>query len=214
MVERRRRLAPEQRRGQLLDVGAAMFAEHPYEDVLMEDIAARAGVSRGLLYRYFPGKRELFAAIFKRDSDRLLAASRIDPGLPMAEQVKAGLDAHLDYFAAHKHNILTANRGALAGDPAIQAIISDELATLRNRLLDALGEEKRAREVASAALHGWLAFVRAVCVEWLQHSRPSRDEVRDLCLRALGGLFPAQTGLDRLTGPHPTAPEPSEPADP
>lgn len=196
MPEGRRRLSPDERRSQLIEIGASMFAGHPYEEVFMEDIAAQAGVSRGLMYRYFPSKRDLFAAIFQRDSDRLLAASPIDPALSMAEQVKAGLDAHLDYFAAHRHNILTVNRGALAGDPAVQAIVSNELATLRSRLLDALDQHGHARKVASAALHGWLAFVRAVCVEWLQGSELSRHEIRDLCFRALAGLFPTQLGLE------------------
>jgi AcrR family transcriptional regulator len=182
-------MTPRQRRDQLLDVGAVMFTECPYEDVLMEDIAAQAGVSRALVYRYFPGKRDLFAAIFQRDSERLLAASEIDAGLSLAEQVLAGLDAHLDYFVAHKHNILTANRGALAGDPTVQAIITSELATLRNRMLDAIGERGHARKVASVALHGWLAFVRAVCVDWLQNPELSRAEVRELCFRTLAGLF-------------------------
>ncbi|HEX5113889.1 MAG TPA: helix-turn-helix domain-containing protein [Pseudonocardiaceae bacterium] len=191
MAETGRRLPPDRRRDELLDVGADLFTEQPYENVLMADIAARAGVSRGLLYRYFPGKRDLFAAIFRRDGERLLAASPIDAGLPIDQQVLAGLDAHLDYFTAHRHNILTANRGALAGDPMVQAIISDELAELRNRLLDALGPHGHQREVASVALHGWLAFVRAVCVDWLQGSDLSRDEIRDLCFRTLAGLFPA-----------------------
>lgn len=191
MAETGRRLPPDRRRDELLDVGADLFTEQPYENVLMADIAARAGVSRGLLYRYFPGKRDLFAAIFRRDSERLLAASPIDAGLPIDRQVLAGLDAHLDYFTTHRHNILTANRGALAGDPMVQVIITNELAVLRNRLLDALAPHGHRREVAAVALHGWLAFVRAVCVEWLQGSDLSRDEIRDLCFRTLAGMFPA-----------------------
>jgi AcrR family transcriptional regulator len=158
-----RRLTPDQRRHELVDVGAEMFARQPYEDVLMEDVATRAGVSRALMYHYFPAKRDFFAAIFKRDSERLLAASEIDPGLPMGEQVLAGLNAHLDYFEAHKYNILTANRGALAGDPLVQAIISDELATLHNRILDATGlhghDFSWPRWRCTA---GWLSFVRSV----------------------------------------------------
>jgi AcrR family transcriptional regulator len=187
--EARRRLAPEARREELLDVGAEMFTDLAYEDVLMEEVAVRAGVSRGLMYHYFPSKREFFAAIFKRDSERLLAASDIDPALPLADQVLAGLDAHLDYFAAHKQNILTANRGALSGDPTVQAIISDQLATLRDRMLDRLGRDGSSRALALVALDGWLAFVRAVCVAWAEGTSLTRDAVRDLCFRTLTGIF-------------------------
>ena len=55
----RRRLEPQHRREQLLDTAAAMFAEKPYEDVYVEDIAARADVSRATLYHHFPSKRDL-----------------------------------------------------------------------------------------------------------------------------------------------------------
>lgn len=188
MEDVRRRLAPEERRDQLLDVGAELFVDLPYEQVLMEDVALRAGVSRALMYHYFPSKGAFFAAIFKRDSDRLLAASAFDAGLPLADQVLAGLDAHLDYFAAHKKNILTANRGALSGDPAVQTIISDQLTTLRERMLENLGQQGHDRDVSSLALDGWLAFVRAVCVEWLEGADVSRDEVRALCFRTLAGV--------------------------
>ncbi len=84
----RRRLKPEERRNGLLDVGAKFFASRPYDDVLMEEISARAGVSRALLYPYFPGKRQLFAAIYRRVADRLLDWIRISrsskPCLPGA----------------------------------------------------------------------------------------------------------------------------------
>uniref|UniRef100_UPI00389AE0D0 helix-turn-helix domain-containing protein n=1 Tax=Mycobacterium sp. HUMS_1102779 TaxID=3383487 RepID=UPI00389AE0D0 len=62
----RRRLEPQQRREQLLDIGAALFAEKPYEDVFMEDIAERAGVSRATVYHYYPKKRDMYVAIFRR----------------------------------------------------------------------------------------------------------------------------------------------------
>jgi AcrR family transcriptional regulator len=52
----RRRLDPEQRRAQLLDIGARLFAERAYEDVWIEEVAELAGVSRGLMYHYFPTK--------------------------------------------------------------------------------------------------------------------------------------------------------------
>ncbi|MEU5878807.1 TetR/AcrR family transcriptional regulator [Spirillospora sp. NPDC047279] len=181
----RRRLPPDERRNQLLDIGAALFATRPYEDVLMEDVAERAGVSRALMYRYFPGKREFFAAIFQRDSDGLLAGAAADPALPLAEQVAAGLDAHIDYFVRNTEAALAVNRGPLSGDPLIQGIISGELAELRRRMLDAAGLDGPAREHASIALHGWLLFVRGVCTDWIEHQAISREDLREMCLRTL-----------------------------
>ncbi|HEY2700829.1 MAG TPA: helix-turn-helix domain-containing protein [Pseudonocardiaceae bacterium] len=180
----RRRLKPEERRNELLDVGAEFFAARPYDEVLMEDIAARAGVSRALLYRYFPGKRELFAAIYQRAADLLLERAQLDPNLPLIDTVSAGLDAHIDYFAANRLTVLAANR-TLAGDPLIQAIIDDELTVLRARMLDAAGFTGHARDVASATLRAWLVFVREMCVAWLENQALGRDEVRAVCLRTL-----------------------------
>jgi len=162
----------------------------------MAEIANHAGVSRALVYRYFPTKRDLFAAIYQRASDRLLEATTIQPELPLAEQVVAGLEAHFDFFVANARTVVEANRGALAGDPVIQDIINAELASLRRRLLDAASLHGHARAVASTALHGWLAFVRVVCVDWLADNKLSRREVRDMCLRALVSALGTSVDLD------------------
>jgi AcrR family transcriptional regulator len=97
----RRRLQPQQRREQLLDIGAALFAEKPYKDVLLKEIVARAGVSRHLLYHYFPSKRDLYIAIFERASDRFLARVSPNPQLPLAERLVIGLEAQIQSFVDH-----------------------------------------------------------------------------------------------------------------
>jgi AcrR family transcriptional regulator len=193
-VANRRRLQPEARREQLLSIGAALFAEHPYEDVRMEDVAERAGVSRALLYRYFATKRDLFAAIFRRDSDALLASTQPDPELTISGQIEAGLDAHIDYFVDHLHAAIAVNRGPLSGDPLIQGIISAELAEVRRRMLDASGLDGHDRALASIALHGWLLFVRGVCTEWIDQPDIPRADIYELCLRTLqSALAPRST---------------------
>jgi AcrR family transcriptional regulator len=184
----RRRLKPDERRNELLDIGAEFFATRPYDEVLMEDVAEHAGVSRALVYRYFPSKRDFFAAIYRRAADQLLAETEFDPAVPLVDLVSAGLDAHIDYFAANRLTVLAANR-TLAGDPIVQAIINDELAVLRRRMLDASGLDGHERDVASAALHAWLVFVRIMCVEWLEHDTITRAEVHDVCLRTLLGAL-------------------------
>jgi AcrR family transcriptional regulator len=137
----RSRLEPQQRCEHLLDTAAALFAEKPYEDVLMEDIAARASVSRALLYHYYPSKRDLYVAIFKRASNRFLARVSPDPQLPLAEQLATGLEAHIQSFVDHPFEAVTINRGALSDDPAIQAIIAEELNVVGQRLINELVAE-------------------------------------------------------------------------
>ncbi|MEU2040942.1 TetR/AcrR family transcriptional regulator [Nocardia niwae] len=184
----RRRLPPDERRRVLLDAGAKLFADQPYDAVLMEDVAAEAGVSRALLYRHFPSKRDLFAAIYQLDSEQLLVATTFDAEAPLADQLAAGLDTHFDYFEANANSVLAANR-VLAADPTIQAIIAGELGELRERVLDALRLEGPPRATVSAILMSWLTFVRVLTVDWLEHGAPTRAQMREISLGALLGAL-------------------------
>lgn len=161
-----------------------MFAEKPYEDVFVEDIAARAGVSRALMYHYFASKRDLYAAIFKRASQRLSTSANPDPRLPLAEQLADGLEAHIQYFADRPFEAIAINRGAFSDDPAIQAIITKELNIVGQRLIDKLVAEGRRRDVTEIAVEGWLAFVRSACVKWVQSQKITRADLTEMCLRA------------------------------
>lgn len=195
----RTRLDPAARRAQLLEVGARLFAAKAYDEVLMEEVAEEAGISRALLYRYFPNKRNLFAAIYQEAADRLLRETKLDPAVPLPEQLAAGLDTHIDYFVANRNTVLAANRD-LAGDPVIHAIIDGELAELRRRLVDVGGLPGDRRELVSAGLMSWLVFVRVLCVEWLTNQAFSRDELRDMCVGALLGALGVQGIPDRPRG--------------
>jgi AcrR family transcriptional regulator len=196
----RRRLEPQQRREHLLDTGAALFAEKPYEDVLMEDIATRAGVSRALLYHYYPSKRDLYLALFKRASTRFLARVTIDAQLPLAEQLGTALEAHIQSFVDHPFEALTINRGALSDDPVIQAIVNEELNVVGQRLVDQLVADGRLRDATEIAVEGWLAFVRAVCVKWIESQNISRADLTEMCLSAFGGILGTPTSRSRARG--------------
>jgi len=199
-----RRLSPAERRAQLMDVGARAFAEQPYERVRMDEVAERAGVSRALLYRHFASKHELFAEVYRSAADGLLERSPIEPDLPVAEQVLAALDAHLDYFTANRLAVLAANRD-LAGDPTIQAIIADELGELRRRLLDGIGLVGPTRATVSSLVAAWLVFVRIACVDWLAEGTCTRTDLRDACAGALFGVLAPFVG-DLRAGPPSAAP--------
>ncbi|MCC3767102.1 TetR/AcrR family transcriptional regulator [Streptomyces sp. UNOC14_S4] len=187
----RRRLTPADRRAQLLAVGARLFAERPYDDVLMEEVATEAGVSRALLYRHFPGKNALFAAVYQQAADQLLVETRLDPADSLVEQLAQGMDVHLDYFIANRNAVLAANR-VLAGDPVVQSVLANGLDALRARLLAVVPlADDDTREAVSAVLKSWLVFVQVLCVDWLTKETCTRTQLRDTCVEALlGGLRP------------------------
>ncbi|MER6108154.1 MULTISPECIES: TetR/AcrR family transcriptional regulator [Streptomyces] len=191
----RRRLSTEERREQLLSVGARLFSESPYDDVWIEQVAGIAGVSRGLLYHYFPTKRDFFAAVVQRESDRMLRMTAAVPGAPVREQLASGLDAYLGYVAAHAHGYRAFHRAEAAGDLTVRRVYHRALAAQERQILAALAGDPEfgpvfgRRPDARLAVRGWLAFTTAVCLEWLRGSELSREQVRDLCARALLGVL-------------------------
>jgi hypothetical protein len=78
------------------------------------------------------------------------------------------------------------NRRALSYDPAIQAIIAEELNVVGQRLIDQLVAEVHVDDATEIAVEGWLAVVRAASVKWVRSRDISRDELTEMCLRAFG----------------------------
>ncbi|MGW5313784.1 TetR/AcrR family transcriptional regulator [Nocardia thailandica] len=158
---RPRRMTPDARRAQLLDVGEQLFGTEPFGNVSMEQIAASAGVTRALLYHYFPTKADFFAAIWQRAHDSLRAAA---PLLHTAVTVRDGLIAtlsgYLDFYARNLPLVLIANRSSIAGSPTVREPIDATFRALCATILDATGATGYHRELAKAAFAGWLAFVR------------------------------------------------------
>jgi AcrR family transcriptional regulator len=197
-VRPRQRLEPQERSQQLLDTAVALFAEQPYADVEMKDIAAHAGVHRATLYHYFPSKRDLYVAIFKRASNRFMARTNPDPQLSLAEHVATALEAHIQSVVDHPFEAVTINRGALSDDPAIQAIVAEELNVVGQRLINQLVAKGCLRETTEIAVEGWLAFVRAACVKWIQSQNISRPDLTEMCLGAFDCAL--ETPTSRLRG--------------
>jgi AcrR family transcriptional regulator len=90
-----RRMDVDERRAQLLERGAELFTSRPYEELSMSKIASEVGISKSLLYHYFPSKQAFFEATLGAWAEELRSRTEPDPALPPAEQLKASLDAFL-----------------------------------------------------------------------------------------------------------------------
>lgn len=190
----RRRMGTAERREQLLSVGARLFAQSPYDDVLIERVAEIAEVSRGLMYHYFPTKRDFFAAVVQRESERMLRLTAAVPGVPVREQIGTGLDTFLEYVERNAQGFRAFHRADAAGDPTVRQVYREGLAAQERQILDALAADPEFAPAEDAlpalrlAVRGWLAFLVSVCLEWLDEpDHLPRERVRELCARALLG---------------------------
>src|SRR5438046_7697785 len=99
---RRVRLDNDERRVQLLALARSGFSDRSYDDVSIDDLARDAKISKGLLYHYFPTKRDLYVAGLREIADELVArVAAIPTDLPPVDRVRAGIDAYLDHIQQH-----------------------------------------------------------------------------------------------------------------
>lgn len=175
----RTRLDPVDRRDRILQAAAALYAERPYDQVSLAELAEAAQVTRGLLHHYFGSKREIFLAVMRQSllmpADELPDLSH----LPFGERVRATMDWILEAAQTYGQAWVTASGAAeLHGESDLQAVVDDADDRAARLVLDAVGHpddaESRARLRASAA------YVKALCREWLQRGTLSRESVLDL----------------------------------
>ena len=83
--------APEERRAELLDVAATLFAERGYASTSVDEIVRSAGVAKGTFYYYFRTKEDVLSALARRMVEEMARRSRIvaaDPGLDAVEKLR------------------------------------------------------------------------------------------------------------------------------
>ncbi|TBO30404.1 TetR/AcrR family transcriptional regulator [Aquabacterium lacunae] len=190
------RLAPDARRAHLLSVGAAAFGAHAYDDVQIDQIAQQAGVSRGLLYHYFPGKQEFFAAIVEDGYDDILRVTLPDPALPPLAQLQASLEAYFDHVAEHPHTYRALFRSAASAHQGVQAVVQRNLDTQAQRIMVALAPMSPPSPLLTLSVRAWLAFLVHAALDWLDSQPPlDRQAVIRACTAALVGAVGGVGGV-------------------
>ena len=179
------RLSSDDRRRQLLALGLDAFGHQPFDAVSIDELAKTAGISKGLLYHYFPTKRDYYVAVLEEAGQELLARfhAAISVDDTPQERLRLGLDAFLDHARSHGVAFTTLLRGGIGHDPDVMRIIDDVRKAFANRLLtDAVLEDTPPMRIAVA---GWVGFVEGATMTWLETGAADRDSVRNLCSKVL-----------------------------
>jgi AcrR family transcriptional regulator len=181
------RLANDERRRRLLALGERLFTEHTYGELSMARIAREAGISKALLYHYFPSKRDYFVATLATGAEAMRARIEPDPDLPPEEALIGALDAYLGWIEEHADGYAKLVAGA-ATEPDVREIVDDVREATARRIVEGVGADTPA---ANAAVRGWLWFVDGVSLEWVTRRDLDRGEVRDLLAGTLFGALMA-----------------------
>jgi AcrR family transcriptional regulator len=194
------RLPVDERRQQLLDLGAQLFAKHSFAELSMADIARAAGISKPLLYHYFPSKRDLFVATLGAAAEELRRRTEPDPDLPPHEALASSIDAFIHWI--DENEIAYRKLLASAGDvPEVAELITDVRTSTAARILDGLGIASPPPPKLRTAALAWLWFMDGAILDWLEHRDISATELRDLLLGSLAGsLVAAGTSDAPLVG--------------
>ncbi|MEW2164977.1 TetR/AcrR family transcriptional regulator [Streptomyces sp. NPDC007084] len=184
------------RRAELIAIGRKLFADTSYDALSMDDIARQAHVAKGLIYYYFTSKRGYYLAIVEDSVADLVSRAAGGLDLPPVERVHRTIDAYLRYAEHHQAAYRTIIAGGVGFDAEVQAIREG----VREVIVETIAEGAYGRgaigPVPRMALLGWLHGVEGATLDWIGHPTLSRDVMRELLVKMLGGTMRAIEEID------------------
>jgi AcrR family transcriptional regulator len=171
----RLRRTADDRRAQLVQIGLELLPTTPVQELTIDEVARRAGISRSLLFHYFATKRDYYTAVTRAAADLLWAHLLPPPGTPPQEQVTGMLDRYVGWVEAYRDTHLAFVRGAAGGDPWVSEVYEETRARLVDVALDALGlpHDALRRQLVLA----WFAFTEDLVGQWTRDPTMSRADL-------------------------------------
>ncbi|WP_245880638.1 TetR/AcrR family transcriptional regulator [Streptomyces zhaozhouensis] len=169
-----------ERREQLLDIGRTLFAARGFEGTSVEEIAAKAGVSKPVVYEHFGGKEGLYAVVVDREMSRLLSmvTGALTAGHPR-ELLEQAAFALLDYIERYTDgfHILVRDSPVAQSTGTFASLIGD----IATQVEDILGHEFKSRgydaKLAPMYAQALVGMVALTGQWWLNVRKPKKAEV-------------------------------------
>ncbi|TPQ20443.1 TetR/AcrR family transcriptional regulator [Streptomyces sporangiiformans] len=210
-----RRLSVEERRSQLLDAALELFAHRVPEDVSLDDVAEAAGVSRPLVYRYFPGgKQQLYEAALRSAAEDLEHCFAEPPEGPLTQRLSRALDRYLAFVGEHDAGFSALLQGgSVVGTSRTTAIVDGVRRAAAGHILRHLDVAEPGPRLRMT-VRMWITAVEAASLIWLDEDKePPLDELRDWLVEQFVACLVATAARDAQTAEVVRAALALEPAD-
>lgn len=190
--ERRRRLTPDERRTQLLALGVSFLAERPLDELTIEELSARAGVSRGLVFHYFGTKQGLHRAVVTAAGASMLASSEPRSELPPLERLHDTLVRIVAFVREYRGTFYSLVRGVASGDPVVRTVADGTRDVHAGRIIGVFLElGVPDTPLLRVALRSWISFAEEVLIELALETDADAEEIVGFLERSARGVVAA-----------------------
>ncbi|MFG2315174.1 TetR family transcriptional regulator [Streptomyces tendae] len=196
----RRRMGVEERRQQLIGVALDLFSSRSPDEVSIDEIASAAGISRPLVYHYFPGKLSLYEAALQRASDDL-AARFVEPHQgPLGARLLRVMGRYFDFVDEHGPGFSALMRGGPAvGSSTTNALVDSVRQAAYVQILSHLDvTEPPAR--LELVVRSWISLAESTALLWLDGRRIPRAELEAQLVHDFAALLAVSAAYDEEMG--------------
>ncbi|GAA2687210.1 MULTISPECIES: TetR/AcrR family transcriptional regulator [Streptomyces] len=196
----RRRMGVEERRQQLIGVALDLFSRRSPDEVSIDEIASAAGISRPLVYHYFPGKLSLYEAALQRASDDL-ADRFVEPRQgPLGARLLRVMGRYFDFVDEHGPGFSALMRGGPAvGSTTTNALVDSVRQAAYVQILSHLDvTEPPAR--LELVVRSWISLAESTALLWLDGRRIPRAELETQLVHDFAALMAVSAAYDEEMG--------------
>ncbi|MFF8863367.1 MULTISPECIES: TetR/AcrR family transcriptional regulator [unclassified Streptomyces] len=182
----RRRMGVDERRQQLIGVALELFSRRSPDEVSIDEIASAAGISRPLVYHYFPGKLSLYEAALKRAAEDLAGRFAEPHEGPLGARLLRVMRRFFDFVDEHGPGFSALMRGgpAVSADgigakdhvSATNALIDSVRQAAYEQMLSHLGVAEASPRL-ELVVRSWISLAESTALLWLDGRRIPRAEL-------------------------------------
>ncbi|MFJ1591048.1 TetR/AcrR family transcriptional regulator [Kitasatospora albolonga] len=192
----RRRMGVDERRQQLIGVALDLFSRRSPEDVSIDEIAAAAGISRPLVYHYFPGKQSLYEAALRRAADELADRFLEPPEGPLGARLLRVMGRFFDFVDEHGPGFSALMRGGPAvGSSTANAMIDGVRQAAYEQIIAHLGVEDPPDRL-ELVVRSWVSLAESTAMIWLDGRRIPREELEIQLVHDFAALAAVSAAYD------------------
>lgn len=170
-----KRLSAADRRRQLVAIGLELLTERPIGEITVEEVSRRAGISRSLLFNYFPTRREYHLAVIRAAMNRIWRIASPPGEVPTGDMLPVVIERFVAFLERRRDPYIAIVRGIAGTDPEVEQVRIESRDRLVYVILRAIGREPD--PTLELMIIGWIAYAEEMVLTWVDRRAITREQL-------------------------------------